>query len=150
MAGIRSALDGVVSHQTALEITLENGDTQKLNKAYKYPPDRKVALAAPCVVNFWSFPEQDAYLAQEVHRYTIQSQWFIYDGSVEQAGDLCAQWWEAWLNRWVANQRLAVDGVNTVLGARIRGDDPTFAALEWGSKTYPGMTTYLDVQIERA
>ena len=150
MAGIRTALDGLVANLEALSITLDNGDTLSLAKVHKYAPDRKVAMVDGSVVNSYTFPEQDNNLAQDVHRYTLTSSWYINQASITYGADLVALWWEAWLTRWAANQRLPLAAVSTILAGRIRADDPMVGTLEWGGLNFTGMTTHLDVQIERA
>ncbi len=150
MAGIRTALDGLVYNQEQTSITLDNGDTKTLARAYKYAPDRQGVPAVPSVINSWVFPEQDNNIAQTVHRYVLTSTWLLSSGSLADSADQAALWWEAWLERWVANPRLPIaDGTKTILGGRMRAEDPTVAALEWGGKNYVGFTTHVDAQIER-
>lgn len=150
MAGIRTALDGLVYQQEQTSIILGNGDTRTLARAYKYAPDRTNVPPTPSVINEWVFPEQDNNLAQTVHRYVLTSTWLLSTASLAESGDQAALWWEAWLARWIANPRLPVaDGTKTVVGARMRAGDPTVAAIEWAGKNYVGFITHIDAQIEQ-
>lgn len=150
MAGISAALDGLVYQQEQLSITLANGDTKTLARVYKHAPDRKATPPSGSVINSWTFPEQDNNIAQNVHRYSITSEWLISQASLEQGGREVILWWEAWLTQWVTNPKLPIaDATTTIVAGRIRADDPTVAALEWGGKNYVGMVTHLDAQIER-
>lgn len=147
MAGIRTALDNLVALQETVSIT--SPVAMSITKAYKHPPGRQIAAGAPFVVNTWAFPAQDFNIAQSVHRYTINMQVFCEDADLERAGDIAAAFHEAILNAWRADPKLTQAGVAGVIGAHLRGGDPTLVALEYNGKTYAGLDLFLDCQIAR-
>lgn len=149
MAGIRAAIDGLITLEEALAITSPvtitgSGSTGPV-RGYKYPPKPKTALAQVSFIHSWAFPTQEDAIQQEVHRYTIAPQCLVKDADLDQGFDIASAFWEAFLNAWVADQKLT----SSVISSAIRSSDPTIAALDFNGVTYPGFTCFIDCWISR-
>lgn len=101
------------------------------------------------VQNTWQFPQQDDFIAQEVHRYDISMQFFVGEVIVEGKNLALATnaLWENWLNKWTADQGIAAStGTNSVISSIMVGGD---ALLEFNGKQYYGIDAILSCQIGR-
>ena len=150
MAGIRAAIDGLITLEQALAITSPVAITGSGNgtgpvRGYKYPPKGKTALAKVSFIHSWAFPAQEDSIQQEVHRYTISPQCLITDADFDRGLDIASAFWEAFLNAWVADQKLT----STVISSAIRSSDPTIAELQFNGNGYPGFSCFIDCWIER-
>lgn len=147
MAGIRTALTNLVAIQEDVSITDPYG--MEITEVFKHPPGAQIAPEPPFIVNTWSFPDQDLYIAQDVHRYTINMRVYIGEPDREDAGDIAAAFHEALLNAWRADPTLKNGGSAAVIEAAYRGGEPTLGILEMNGINYVGLDLYLDCQIAR-
>lgn len=145
MAGIRTALTELKTIQEALSIT--DPITETIQEAFTHPPGPNITPTAPFVINTWSFGEQRNHIAQEVHDYSINMQFFIYDADQDIAGDVCSAFHEAFLNSWRTGNNKDLN--SGAVGVRIRGGEPTLVALTHNGITYAGLDLFLDCSIER-
>ena len=147
MTGIRTALTNLVAMQEAVSITAPI--SASINKAYTSPPDRQANPRTPFIINQFAFPEQEDYIAQNAHRYSISMQVFCADGSLEQAGDIAAAFHEALLDAWRADPKLTQSAVPGIISGTWRGNVPTLVLLELHGNPYVGLDLVLDCWIER-
>lgn len=147
MAGIRTALTNLVALQESVSIT--DPVNMSIRKAYTHHPGKSVNPGMPFIFNTWTFPAQDLAISQEVHRYTINMQVHVEDADGERAGDIASAFHEALLNAWRADPKLTQNGSPGVIGAALRGGEPTLVNFEHNGKLYTGLDLFLDCQIER-
>ena len=150
MAGIRAALDGLITLEQALAITSPvtitgTGTGTGPVRGYKYPPKAKTGLAQVSFIHSWAFPQQEDSIQQEVHRYTITAQCLVTDADVAQGFDIASAFWEALLDAWAADQKLT----SSVIASTLRSSDPTITGLDFNGKTHAGFTCFFDCWISR-
>ena len=148
MAGLAAALVNLAAMQVAATVTVEEVVT-KIEEVFTGPVPGNVTPTLPWIQNLWTFPEQEDHLAQNVHTYQINSQWFIAEVMPADTDTWLAitKMWEHFLNLWIADQRWKNGGAATILS----GMPPTGgeALLERGGKDYLGLDLIWTVQIER-
>ncbi len=147
MAGLTAALAAIAAKQLTAEVTV-SGDVYDIKETFPGPAPGNVNPSIRWVQNIWQFTEQDDFIAQEVHRYDINTQWFLADNTLDgvKALDMVNLMWEHWLNLWIADQRFNNGSVDTVLSGIWVGGP---ALLEFDNKQYLGIDAIFSCQIVR-
>ena len=148
MAGLAAVLTNLKAMQVAATVKVEEV-VIKIEEVFTGPVPGNATPTLPWVQNLWTFPEQEDHLAQNVHTYQINSQWFISEAMPADTDTWLAitNLWEHFLNLWIADERCKNGGAATILS----GMPPTAGAvlLERGGKDYLGLDVIWTVQIER-
>lgn len=148
MAGLAAALVNLALIQVAATVTVDSV-VYSIDEVFDALPNWLENPTTPFIANTWTFPEQDDVLAQEVHRYQINSQWFIHEEDSDSGtlmGEVSLAMWEHWLNLWQADQRFKNGGAATVISSIMVGAP---ARLEFNGRGYIGLDIIISVQIER-
>lgn len=148
MAGLAAALVNLAAIQLAATVTVEEV-VYKIDQVFTGPVPGNVSPTAPYIQNIFTFPDQDDVLAQNVHRYEINSQWFLelMDVADENTHLMVTKFWEHWLNLWVNDQRLTDGGAATIISGIMVGAP---ALLDGPNDLkYLGLDVILSCQLER-
>lgn len=145
---IRAALDALVTLEASL--TISSPISASILHAYKYPPDRKVALEAPAWINTWSVGKVESMPNQVLRQWpTVTMQLFVRDANLDRACDIATAFWDAWVIAWAQSRSLG----GVVDTTEMRGGTPTLGMLEWeagGGPSYVGLTVFLDIRLSAA
>ena len=147
MAGLAAALANLAAIQGAATVTV-GSDTWAIDEVFDGVPNWLENPTTPFIANTWTFPDQDDSLAQEVHRYQINSQWFTGKEGVD-SGSLMEQvnlaMWEHWLNLWRNDEQLKNGGAKTLISSIMVGAP---ARLEFNGEGYYGLDIIISCQVE--
>jgi hypothetical protein len=142
VSSITAALDALITMQEALSIT--DPITATIKKAYKLPPQGKIVLDFPCVINNVSFVRQvRSPVGILRHFYTIEQRLLVKDADLNRGAQIALAFWHEILITWNENIKLT----NTVYTSELRGASPTIGIVEFAGLSYPACISFLDVQI---
>ncbi len=147
MAGLALAITNLGAIQNAATVTVDSV-VYTIDEVFDGLPNWLENPTTPFIANMWTFPDQDDVLAQQVHRYQLNSQWFIHEEESD-SGTLQMQivhaFWEHWLNLWRNDEQLKNGGSPAILSSIMVGAP---ARLEFNGKGYIGLDIVISCQIE--
>jgi hypothetical protein len=140
---ILAVLRALVDVQESLEITDPVRD--RVRKAHKMvPPTGDPLPDTPCFMNTWSLIEEARRSSLRHQHYQVNMQLAVENADRDVAAEIATAFHIALVEALDQNTTLA----QTVSSQKLRGQDPTLVAFNFGGIIYTGLDLVLDVFLD--